>query len=99
VAVLAGGNGLQSFRVTELPGERRPYWVEPGSELVAESPEGVILWGEGGEGMDPAEVTLRWQGFEWQPAPGQVLRITPQNGQRLLDSLQTAGARRVATAP
>ncbi|MDX1420813.1 MAG: helix-turn-helix transcriptional regulator [Rubricoccaceae bacterium] len=95
VTVLAGGDGLQAFRTTEIPDARRPYWVEPGNELTFESDEGVILWGEGAEGMDPSEVTIRWQGFEWAPQPGEVLRITPANGQRLLDSLQTAGARRL----
>lgn len=95
VTILAGGDGLQAFRTTEIPDARRPYWVEPGDELSVESDEGVILWGEGAEGMDPDEVTLRWQGFEWKPQEGQVLRITPATGQRLLDSLQTAGARRL----
>src|SRR5690606_8590832 len=99
VAVLAGGDGLQAFRATEIPDARRPHWVEPGEELVLESNEGVILWGEGAEGMDPDEVTLRWPGFEWRPQEGQILRITPQNGQHLLDSLQAAGARRAAAAP
>ena len=94
VTVVAGGDGLQEFRATEIPQDRRPYWVEPGDELALESNEGVILWGEHAGGLDPAEVTLRWQGFQWNPPQGQILRITPQNGQRLLDSLQTAGARR-----
>jgi hypothetical protein len=59
----------------------------------------VVLWGEDAEGLDPAEVTLRLQGFEWRPPAGQVLRLTPQTGQRVLDSLQAAGARRTAPAP
>lgn len=100
VTVIAGGDGLQGFRATELPGDRRPYWVDVGDELVLESNEGVILWGGGREGLEPAEVTLRWQGFQWRPVEGQVLRITPQNGQRLLDSLHTAGVpQRSAATP
>src|SRR5690606_11052737 len=99
IAVVAGGNGLQEFRTTEIPADRRPHWVEVGDELVLESAEGAILWGEGADGPDPEGATLRWQGFEWNPPEGQVLRITPENGQRLLDSLQAAGARRTGAAP
>ena len=93
VSVLAGGNGLQNFRVTEAPNERLGHWVEPGTTVTYESSEALTLWGEGAEGMDPAEVTLQWQGFEWHPPAGQILRITPANGQRLLDSLATVSAR------
>ena len=57
------------------------------------SGESLVLWGEGANGLDPEEVTLRWQGFEWTPQAGRILRITPQNGQQLLDSLQAAGVR------
>jgi hypothetical protein len=99
VTVLAGGDGLQNFRVTELPNARLGHWVEPGTERSFQSSEGVILWGEGAEGLDPAEVTLRWQGFRWSPPEGQVLHITAQNGQRLLDSLQAAGIARAGAAP
>ena len=89
VTVVAGGNGLQNFRVTEAPNERLGHWVELGDSPTYESSEEITLWGEGANGLDPAEVTLRLQGFEWQPPRGQILRITPANGQRLLDSLAT----------
>jgi hypothetical protein len=92
VTVVAGGDGLQNFRVTEAPNERLGHWVEPGDTVTFESSEALTLWGEGAEGMDPAEVTLRLQGFEWRPPAGQVLRITAEGGQRLLDSLATVRA-------
>lgn len=91
ISVVAGGDGLQGFRVTEAPDERRPYWVAFGDELVLESNEEVVLWGEGALGMDPAEVTLRFQGYEWRPRDGQILRVNPQTGQALLDSLHATG--------
>ncbi|NNF58719.1 MAG: hypothetical protein HKN04_10810 [Rhodothermaceae bacterium] len=89
VTVVAGGNGLQNFRVTEAPNQRLGHWIEPGNTPTFESSEELTLWGEGANGLDPAEVTLRLQGFEWQPPRGQILRLTPANGQRLLDSLAT----------
>ena len=87
VTVVAGGDGLQSFRVTEAPGERRPVWIEPGETISFSSSQGIVLWGEGGLGMNPEEVTLRFQGYEWKPPRGQVLRIDNTYGQTLLDSL------------
>lgn len=87
VQVVAGGDGLQSFRVTEIPDERRPIWVEPGETVSFTSDRGVVLWGEGAVGMDPAEVTLRFRGYEWHPPQGQILRIDGTYGQTLLDSL------------
>ena len=61
-----------------------------------QSPWGILgtadaeIWGEEAGGMNPEEVTLVWQGIEWAPRAGQVVRITPQNGQRMLDSLNAA---------
>ncbi len=89
VTVVAGGDGLQSFRVTEVPAERRPVWVEPGESVTFSSNRSVVLWGEGGLGMNPNEVTLRFRGYEWNPPPGQILRIDSTYGQTLLDSLHT----------
>lgn len=90
VSVVAGGDGLQSFRVTESPGEPRPIWVEPGETVSFSSNEGVVLWGESATGLNPEEVTLRFQGYEWRPPQGQILRIDGTYGQTLLDSLHAA---------
>lgn len=90
ITVVAGGDGLQSFRVTEAPNARRPVWVEPGETISFTSNQSVVLWGEGGIGMNPEEVTLRFQGYEWKPPQGQVLRIDSTYGQTLLDSLHAA---------
>lgn len=85
VTVSASGDGLQDFRVTEAPNERRPYWVEPGDSLTFESDSLVVIWGENAEGLsEEAAITL--QGFTWT-VPGGVLRIDAARGQRLLDSL------------
>ncbi len=89
----AGGDGLQNFRVTEAPDDRRPYWLEPGAEQTFSSAEALTLWGEAAEGLDPGEVTLRMQGITWDPQPGQVLRLDPQRGQALLDSLHRLQSR------
>ncbi|MDX1438311.1 MAG: helix-turn-helix transcriptional regulator [Rubricoccaceae bacterium] len=91
ISVVAGGDGLQGFRATQAPDARRPYWVAFGEELVLESNEEVILWGEGAQGMQPEEVMLRFQGYEWRPEPGQILRINRNTGQALLDSLHNSG--------
>lgn len=84
--------GAGGFRVTQAPDVRRPYWLEEGIEQTFESAEEVVLWGEGsGESFGiPANTRLRMQGFEWDPPDGQVLRINPQTGQALLDSLHAA---------
>lgn len=90
VTVVAGGDGLQSFSVTEVPDEQRLVWVEPGETISFTSNQGVVLWGEGAMGLNPEEVTLRFQGYEWRPPQGQVLRIDSTYGQTLLDSLHAA---------
>src|SRR5690606_4854137 len=91
VTVIAEGGALQGFRVTEAPDVRRPYWLEQGAEQTFRSDEEVILWGQGEDpdGLSSA-VRLRMQGFEWDPADGQVLRIDRARGQALLDSLHRA---------
>ena len=91
VTVIAQGGALQGFRVTETPDVRRPYWLEQGAEQTFRSDEEVILWGQGEDpdGLSSA-VRLRMQGFEWDPADGQVLRIDRARGQALLDSLHRA---------
>ena len=90
VTVVAGGDGLQSFRVTEIPDAQRQVWIEPGKTISFTSNQGIVLGGEGGIGMNPEEVTLRFQGYEWRPPQGQVLRIDSIYGQSLLDSLHAA---------
>ncbi|MEM6328587.1 MAG: helix-turn-helix transcriptional regulator, partial [Bacteroidota bacterium] len=95
VRVLAEGDGLQAFRVTVDDSERIPIWVEPGDsrEFVADSV--VVLWGEGttdAPAFNYDETTVELQGLQWRPANGRTVRITPENGQALLDSLATAGA-------
>ncbi len=87
VSVVVGGNGLQNFKVTEAPSERQPIWVEPGETVSFSSDQSVVLWGEAASGLNPDEVTLRFQGYEWKPPQGQVLRIDREYGQTLLDSL------------
>lgn len=99
VSVVAGGDGLQSFLVTEAPNARYPVWIEPGETNSFSSNLGVVLWGEGGLGMNPEEVTLRFQGYEWRPPQGQVLRIDSTYGQTLLDSLHAAFSRGGRVAP
>ena len=94
---------LAGFRVTEAPDIRRPYWLEAGAEQTFESAEEVVIWGgERGSGYGLMDgVRLRMQGLEWTPGNG-VVRITPANGQALLDSLQnlpSQGAPAPAAAP
>ena len=98
VTVLAGGDGLQNFRVTETPEVRRGYWIEPGNTQTFRSDSAIVIWGEGAEGLGP-EATLRLQGFEWTPASGAVLTIDRAMGQRLIDSLFAAGNQPVSGAP
>ena len=90
---------LAGFRVTEAPDIRRPYWLEAGASQTFESAEEIVLWGgERGGGYGLMEgVRFRMQGLEWTPRNG-VIRITPQNGQALLDSLANLPARPAAPA-
>ena len=91
---------LAGFRVTEAPDIRRPYWLEAGAEQTFESAEELVIWGgERGTGYGLMDgVRLRMQGIEWAPANG-VIRITPANGQAMLDSLQNLPARGAAAPP
>ncbi len=95
VTVAAGGDGLQSFRVTADGGDRRPYWVNSGAQQVFEADSSLVLWGEGDE-LSFAEATLELQGQRWAPPSGRPVRIDAARGQALLDSL--AGTPPVAPA-
>jgi len=90
VTVTAGAGGLQNFRVTAEPSARLGHWIEEGASMTFESPTAVVLWGEAAEGLDDGAV-IELQGLRWTPADGRVLRIDPQAGQRLLDSLSGNG--------
>jgi hypothetical protein len=89
--VTAGGDGLQSFRVTTDDGDRRPYWIEAGNSETYEADSVLVLWGED-PGQDFSEATVEIQGLRFTPQSGRPLRIDRQTGQRLLDSLATAPA-------
>ena len=86
VTLTAGGDGLQSFRVTEDDGDRRPYWIEVGDSETFEADSSLILWGED-PSFDFSEATVEIQGLRFTPQSGNALRIDAQTGQRLLDSL------------
>ena len=94
VTVEAGGDGLQWFRVTEDADDRTPYWIDLGSQQEFSADSALVLWGEGNE-AGPAlafeEATVVFQGVRFTPRNGVPLRITPATGQRILDSLATAG--------
>lgn len=92
VTVTAGGDGLQNFRVTEVPNERLGHWVEAGESVTFESDSLVVFWGQGATGLT-GEATLELQGFRWAPTDRSVLRIDRQRGQQLLDSLHAANLR------
>ena len=83
-----GGNGLQSFRVTEDAGARQPYWIDLGSSQTFSADSVLVLWGQ--DTPNPGEATYVFQGQRFTPRAGQPLRITPATGQRVLDSLATA---------
>ena len=91
---------LAGFRVTEVPDIRRPYWLEAGAEQTFESATEIVLWGgERGAGYGLMDgVRFRIQGVEWTPVNG-VIRITPENGQAMLDSLSALPPARRAPAP
>ncbi|PAP77439.1 helix-turn-helix domain-containing protein [Rubrivirga marina] len=90
-AVTAGGDGLQSFRVTVDNGDRRPYWIESGNSETYEADSSLVLWGED-PSQDFSEATVEFQGQRFTPQSGRPLRIDRQTGQRILDSLATASA-------
>lgn len=95
VTVAAGGDGLQSFRVTADGGDRRPYWINSGAQQVFSADSSLVLWGEG-DALSFAEATLDLQGQRWAPPSGRPVRLDAVRGQALLDSL--AGSPPVAPA-
>lgn len=101
VTVIAQDGPLQNFRVTEEPDVRRPYWLEQGEERTFTSDEAVVIWGSGPvENLRiPPAARLRLQGYTWAPRP-EPLRIDPERGQALLDSLhRVQGAPAAAPSP
>lgn len=89
VTVTAGGDGLQSFRVTTDAGERRPYWIDTGSSETFTADSALVLWGEGDD-LAFADATVEFQGQRFSPPNGSAFAITSENGQRVLDSLATS---------
>lgn len=91
VTIVAQDGALQNFRVTAAPDVRRPMWLEQGETQSFSSDTEVIVWGteSGGSFGIPQNARVQLQGYTWQPT-GQVLRITPERGQALLDSLHRA---------
>lgn len=98
VSVAAGGDGLQSFRVTADGGDRRPYWINAGESQVFSGDSVLVLWGEG-DSFSFDEAILELQGQRWTPRSGQPVRLDPQRGQALLDSLAQAPAGPASTSP
>ncbi|WP_420457415.1 helix-turn-helix domain-containing protein [Rubrivirga sp.] len=89
--VTAGGDGLQSFRVTQDAGDRRPYWIDQGASETFEADSVLVLWGED-PGSDFSEATVEIQGLRFTPRSGRALRLDRQSGQAVLDSLAAADA-------
>ena len=89
VVVTAQGNGLQSFRVTEDDGDRRPYWVNAGESQTYEADSSLVLWGEG-DSAAFVDAVIEIQGLRFTPRDGAPVRIDRQRGQALLDSLSSA---------
>ncbi|WP_412063106.1 helix-turn-helix domain-containing protein [Rubrivirga sp. IMCC45206] len=89
-SVTAGGDGLQSFRVTQDANDRAPYWVEVGDTQTYSGDSLLILWGEDPT-SDFSEATVEIQGLRFTPPSGRPLRISRATGQALLDSLAAAG--------
>ncbi len=87
--VTAGGDGLQSFRVTEDGGDRRPYWIDLGTSETYEADSLLVLWGED-PSSDFSEATVEIQGLRFTPQSGRAFRVDRQNGQAVLDSLAAA---------
>lgn len=90
VSLTAGGDGLQSFRITEDGDGRRPYWIDQGTTQTYEADSLLILWGEDPT-SDFSEATVEIQGLRFTPPSGRPLTISRANGQALLDSLAAAG--------
>ncbi|MDT0633011.1 helix-turn-helix domain-containing protein [Rubrivirga sp. S365] len=80
-----GGNGLQSFRVTEDAAERQPHWINLGDSQAFSADSALVLWGQ--DTFVPGEATYVFQGQRFTPASEAPLRITRETGQRVLDSL------------
>ncbi len=91
VVVTAMGNGLQSFRVTEDSGDRKPYWIAAGESQTFTADSALVFSGEGSTAAF-SDASLEWQGIRWTPADGRPLAIDRATGQRLLDSLAAAPA-------
>ena len=83
-----GGNGLQSFRVTEDDEDRQPYWINLGESQTFTADSALVLWGQ--DTPNPGEATYVFQGQRFTPADAAPLRITRETGQRILDSLAAA---------
>ena len=96
VSVAASGDGLQSFRVSE-DGSRAPYWIDSGTSRTFDADSSLVLWGEA-ESASFGDATVEFQGIRWTPADGRPVVIDRATGQRLLDSLATAG-RAASAAP
>ena len=84
-----GGNGLQSFRVTEDAEDRRPYWVNLGDSQTFTADSALVLWGQ--DTPVPGEAEYVFQGQRFTPQGDAPLRITRETGQRILDSLAAVG--------
>ena len=96
LTVAAADEALENFRVQVDDDARRPYWIEPGQTQSFTAQQRIAIWGEleagasGGGSYDGAR--LRLQGIEWAPRDGQIVRISQQNGQAVLDSLSRTNA-------
>ncbi|MEM1043454.1 MAG: helix-turn-helix transcriptional regulator [Bacteroidota bacterium] len=91
LTVTATDEPLENFRVQVDDDARRPHWVEPGQSTSFTAQQRIAVWGEteagttGGGEYDGAVLAL--QGLEWTPSDGQVVRISAEGGQAVLDSL------------
>lgn len=91
VTLTAGGDGLQSFRVTADDDSRRPYWIEVGNSESFQADSLLILWGED-PNQEFSEATVEFQGLRFTPPSGRPFQIDRTNGQQVLDSLSAAPA-------
>ena len=91
VTLTAGGDGLQSFRVTADDNSRRPYWIEVGNSEAFQADSLLVLWGED-PNQDFSEATVEFQGMRFTPPSGRPFQIDRANGQQVLDSLSAAPA-------
>ena len=90
VTVTAGGDGLQTFRVS-ADGTRAPHWIDAGTAKTFTADSSLVIEGEMPT-LRFADATLDLQGLRWTPADGRPLVISRATGQRLLDSLAAAPA-------